>query len=150
MVLSGYGLSGIGFYSINPHNKPVNPIGEGCDLPGFNQMVKLVAVLPAHLPHYRAWFFPQCQCPMMRTWFRLCYQTKRALKDKCIGTDFIQSAVFMTVLFLNLEDWHWFYPPWQSQPLPWLIRFPQRIVSHPQFWGEVMPPSKWKINQGIF
>lgn len=60
--------------SINLHNKPVNPIGGGCDWPGFNQMVKLVAVIPAHLPHYRASFFSQCQCPMMRTRFRLCYQ----------------------------------------------------------------------------
>lgn len=102
MVLSGYRVSGIGFYSINLHNKPVNPIGEGWDLPGFNQMVKLVAVIPAHLPHYRAWFFPQCQCPMMRTWIRLCYQTKRALKDKCIRTDLKHSVVSW-----QFSSWTW-------------------------------------------
>ena len=142
MVLSGYRLWGIGFYSINLHNKPVNTIGGGYDLPRFNQMVKLVAVIPAHLSHYRAWFFSQCQCPMMRTRFRLCYQTKRTLKDKCIRTDLKHSSVFMTILFLNLEDWHWFYLPWQSQRLPWLIRFPQRIVLHCNSGGRLcLPPN---------
>ena len=62
----------------------MNPIGEGRDLPKVTQMVKLRAVIPAHLLHYTAQLFSRCQLPMMRTWFRLCIKTKGALKDKCI------------------------------------------------------------------